>query len=92
MPLHAQILCIGGNVLFALFFLIGAGAGLTEGNFSMAFVMTVLAIAAGYSVWVLAKFRHYLGAEAVMERELHIERMREEIDILKANNKPDPQP
>ncbi|MDP3495742.1 MAG: hypothetical protein Q8R82_21755 [Hyphomonadaceae bacterium] len=92
MPLHAQILCIGGNVLFALFFLIGAGAGLSEGSYSMAFVMIVLAVAAGYSVWVLAKFRHYLDAEAVMERELNIERMREEIDVLKANNKPEPQP
>lgn len=89
MPLHAQILCIGGNILFAIFFLIGAGAGLSEGNFSMAFVMTLFGVAAAYSVWVLAKFRHYLDAEAVMERELHIERMREEIEVLKANNKSD---
>ena len=89
MPLHAQILCIGGNVLFAIFVLIGAGAGLSEGNFSMAFVMTLFGVAAAYSVWVLAKFRHYLDAEAVMERELHIERMREEIEVLKANNKSD---
>ena len=89
MPLHAQILCIGGNVLFAIFFLVGAGAGLSEGNFSMAFVMTLFGLAAAYSVWVLAKFRHYLDAEAVMERELHIERMREEIEVLKANNKSD---
>jgi len=89
MPLHAQILCIGGNVLFAIFFLIGTGAGLSEGNFSMAFVMTLFGVAAAYSVWVLAKFRHYLDAEAVMERELHIERMREEIEVLKANNKSD---
>lgn len=89
MPLHAQILCIGGNVLFAIFFLIGAGAGLSEGNFSMAFVMTLFGVAAAYSVWVLAKFRHYLDAEAVTERELHIERMREEIEVLKANNKSD---
>ena len=92
MPLHAQILCIGGNVLFAIFFLIGAGAGLSEGNFPMAFVMTLFGVAAAYSVWVLAKFRHYLDAEAVMERELHIEQMREEIEVLKANNKPDSQP
>lgn len=92
MPLHAQIFCIGGNVLFAIFFLIGAGAGLSDGNYSMAFVMTLFGVAAAYSVWVLTKFRRYLDAEAVMERELHIERMREEIDILKANNKPDPQP
>lgn len=89
MPLHAQVLCIGGNVLFALFFLIGAGAGLSDRNFSMAFVMALFAVAAGYSVWVLAKFRRYLDAEALLERELHIERLREEIDTLKANNKPD---
>lgn len=58
----------------------------------MAFVMTLFGVAAAYSVWVLAKFRRYLDVEAVMERELNIERMREEIDALKANNKPDPQP
>lgn len=92
MPLHAQIICIGGNVLFALFFVIGAGAGLSERNFSMAFVMIALAVAAAYSVWVLAKFRRYLDAEAVLERELHVERLREEIDTLRANNPPDPKP
>ena len=88
MPLHAQVLCIGGNVLFALFFLIGAGAGFSEGNFSMALVMTVFAAAAAYSVWVLTKFHHYLSAEASLERELHIERLKEEIQTLKANNLP----
>jgi hypothetical protein len=89
MPLHAQIICIGGNVLFALFFLIGAGAGFGEGNSGMFAVMIVFAIAAGYSVWVLMKFRHYLSAEAALERELHIEQLRGEIDTLKANNKPE---
>ena len=78
--------------MFALFFVIGAGAGLSERNFSMAFVMIALAVAAAYSVWVLAKFRRYLDAEAVLERELHIERLREEIDTLRANNPPDPKP
>ncbi len=86
MPLHAQILCIGGNVLFALFFLIGAGAGWSEGNSGMFAVMFVFAIAASYSVWVLWKFRRYLSAEGQLERELHIEQLREEIDRLKANN------
>ncbi len=89
MPLHAQILCIGGNVLFALFFLIGAGAGWSDGNSGMFAVMFVFAIAASYSVWVLLKFRHHLSAEGMLERELHIERLREELDLLKANNKPD---
>ncbi|MEQ1609101.1 MAG: hypothetical protein ABL956_09070 [Hyphomonadaceae bacterium] len=54
----------------------------------MAFVMAVFAVAAGYSVWVIAKFRRYLDAEALLERELHIERLREEINTLKTNNKP----
>lgn len=89
MPLHAQIICIGGNVLFALFFLIGAGAGYSDGNSGMFAVMAVFAVAAGYSVWVLMKFRRYLSAEASLERELHIERLREEIDTLRANNPPD---
>lgn len=88
MPLHAQVLCIGGNILFGLFFLIGAGAGFSEGNFTMALVMSGFAVAAAYSVWVLLKFRRYLSAEASLERELHIERLKEEIDVLKANNRP----
>jgi hypothetical protein len=89
MPLHAQVICIGGNVLFAAFFLIGAQAGFAEGNSGMFAVMIVLAAAAAYSVWVLMKFRRYLSIEAAMERELHIERLREELDALKANNRPD---
>ena len=89
MPLHAQVICIGGNVLFALFFVIGAMAGYSEGNSGMFAVMGMFAIAAGYSVWVLMKFRHYLSAEASLERELHIEKLREEIDTLRANNPPD---
>ena len=89
MPLHAQVLCIGGNVLFALFFLIGAGAGWSDGNSGMFAVMFVFAIAAGYSVWVLLKFRRYLSAEGQLERDVYIERLREELDVLRANNKPD---
>jgi hypothetical protein len=89
MPLHAQILCIGGNILFALFFLIGAGAGWSDGNSGMFAVMFVFAIAASYSVWVLLKFRRHLSAEGQLERELDVERLREELDLLKANNKPD---
>lgn len=88
MPLHAQILCIGGNILFALFFLIGAMAGFGEGNSGMFAVMFVFAIAAAYTVWVLVKFRRYLSAEGTLERELHIEQLREEIDRLRANNSP----
>lgn len=88
MPLHAQILCIGGNVLFSLFFLIGASAGFGEGNSGMFAVMAIFALAAGYSVWVLLKFRRYLSAEEALERELHIEKLREEIDQLRANNTP----
>jgi len=89
MPLHAQILCIGGNGLFALFFLIAAQGALVAGDYGLAFFLGVLAAAAIYTCWVLTKFRHYLAAEATLERELHIERLKEEIDILKANNKPE---
>lgn len=69
--------------------MLGAGAGFSEGSFSMALVMTVFAAAAAYSVWVLTKLRHFLSAEASLERELRIERLKEEIDTLKANNKPE---
>ena len=89
MPLHAQVLCIGGNVLFALVFLIAAGAGWSDGNSGMFAVMLMFAIAASYSVWVLLKFRRYLSAEGQLEREVHIERLREELDQLRANNKPE---
>jgi membrane associated rhomboid family serine protease len=89
-PLHAQILCIGGNALFAFFFLIAAGTGFGAGDYGLAFFLSALAVAAIYTCWVLLKFRRYLGAEAALERELHIERLREEIDQLKANNAPQP--
>ena len=90
MPLHAQILCIGGNILFALIFLIAAGTGWSNGDSGMFALMVVFAIAAGYSVWVLVKFRRYLSAEGQLEREVYIERLREELDQLLANNKPEP--
>jgi hypothetical protein len=92
MPLHAQIVSIGGNGLFALIFLIAAGTGLETRDTGMAMFMAALAAAALYTTWVLLKFRKYLSAEASVERELHIEQLREEIDRLKANNVPaDPQ-
>jgi hypothetical protein len=88
MPFHAQVLCIGGNALFALFFLIGAQGVMVEGNYGLALFLAFLAVAAIYSVWVLLKFRRYLSAEEALERELHIEKLREEIETLKANNTP----
>lgn len=89
MPLHAQIACIGGNGLFALLFLIATQAGFANGEFGLALFLFALACAAGYTCWVLVKFRRYLSAEIAMERELRIEQMREEIDLLRANNAPD---
>lgn len=88
MPFHAQVLCIGGNALFALFFLIAAQGVMVEGKYGLALFLAFLAAAAVYSVWVLLKFRKYLSAEEALERELHIERLREEIEALKANNTP----
>jgi hypothetical protein len=89
MPLHAQIFCIGGNGLFALLFLVAAAGANANGDGGLTLFLLGMAIAAGYSVWVLLKFRRYLSAEGELERELHIERLREEIDRLKANNAPD---
>lgn len=88
MPLHAQILCIGGNALFALFFVIAAQGVMTDGNYGLALFLALLAAAAIYSGWVLLKFRRYLSAEAALERELHIEQLREEIERLKADSPP----
>lgn len=86
MPLHAQIACIGGNGLFAFLFVIAGAMGWSEGDAGLSIFMFALAGAAAYTCWVLLKFRRYLSAEEVIRRELMIERMREEIDALKANN------
>ncbi|HVY87324.1 MAG TPA: hypothetical protein VG942_00545 [Hyphomonadaceae bacterium] len=85
MPVHAQIVCIGGNCLFAFFFMVAAGMSFPTGDFGLAAFMAGLAAAALYSAWVLLKFRKYLGAEATMERELHIEKLKEEIERLKTS-------
>lgn len=84
MPLHAQIATIGGNAFFALIFLIAVPDPLAQGAFGLALFLVVLAAAAGYSCWVLIKFRHYLSAEAAIERELHVERLLAEVAALKA--------
>ena len=84
MPLHAQIACIGGNGLFALMFVIAAQGTLTTGDFGLGMFLVILAAAAGYTCWVLVKFRHYLSAEAAIERELHVEKLQLEIEALKA--------
>ncbi len=89
MPLHAQIACIGGNAMFALLFLVAAQGAFAAGDTGLAVFMLLLAGAGGYTCWVLLKFRRYLSAEQAIERELHIERLREEIDVLKANNTPE---
>lgn len=89
MPLHAQVACIGGNGLFALLFLIAAQGAFVEGEMGLTVFMLILAGAAGYTCWVLVKFRRYLSAEESIERELRIEQLREEIDRLRANNTPD---
>ncbi len=87
MPMHAQILCIGGNILFALVFLIAAQQSLAEGSYGLASFMTLLAVSAIYSCWVLLKFRRYLSAEETLERELHIEQLRAELDQLRSDNR-----
>lgn len=89
MPLHAQVACIGGNAMFALLFLVAAQGSFAQGEMGLALFMLILAGAAGYTCWVLVKFRRYLSAEESIERELRIEQLREEIDRLRANNTPD---
>lgn len=86
MPLHAQLACIGGNGLFALLFVIAAQGSFAAGDFGLACFLLVLAAAAAYTCWVLVKFRRYLSAEIAIERELHMELMREELERLRANN------
>ena len=80
MPLHAQIICIGGNALLGVLMLIAAAQGFTTGDFGLAVFLAVLAGACGYTIWVLLKFRRYLGQEASMEREAHLAHLRHEMD------------
>lgn len=87
MPLHAQILCIGGNILFALVFLIAAQQSLAEGSYGLASFMALLSASAIYSCWVLLKFRRYLSAEETLERELHIEQLRAELEALRSESR-----
>ncbi|MEZ5937236.1 MAG: hypothetical protein R3C52_03355 [Hyphomonadaceae bacterium] len=63
MPLHAQILCIGGNVVFAMFFLFATGQLLDQHQTGPAFLTLVLMGAAIYSAWVLNKYRRALRRE-----------------------------
>lgn len=88
MPLHAQVICIGGQGVFALLFAIAGFGQLSEGDSGLGWFLIALAVAGLYTLWVLLKFRRYLGAEQALEREAHIERLREEIDQLRANNEP----
>jgi hypothetical protein len=68
MPLHAQIICIGGNGLIALAFgLMGLVAWGTEQAVGL-FLLAIAGIA-GYSAWVTIKFRGYLAREAARNRE-----------------------
>lgn len=83
MPLHAQILCIGGNILFALVFLVVAQQSMTEGSLGLAAFLALLGASAIYSCWVLLKFRRYLSAQATLERELYIEQLRAELEQLR---------
>jgi hypothetical protein len=87
MPLHAQILCIGGNIVFALVFLIAAQQSMVAGNYGLAAFLALLAASAIYSCWVLLKFRRYLSAEESLERELHIEQLRAELEQLRSESR-----
>jgi hypothetical protein len=80
MPLHAQIICIGGNALLGVLMLIAAAQGFSGGDLGLAVFLMMLASACGYTIWVLLKFRHYLGKEATQEREAHLAQLRHEMD------------
>jgi hypothetical protein len=88
MPLHAQIICIGGNVMLALLMLLAAAQGYGGGNFGLGLFLTALAAACGYTVWVLLKFRRYLGQEATAEREVHLAHLKRELEAEQAQNPP----
>ena len=80
MPLHAQIICIGGNALLGVLMLIAAAQGFTTGDFGLAVFLTALGAACSYTIWVLMKFRRYLGEEATMEREAHLAQLKQAME------------
>jgi len=85
MPLYAQIICIGGNGLFAFFFALAGFMSFGKGENGdsspgLGVFLLLLAAAALYSMWVLLKFRRYLGQEASIEREAHLAHLRHEMD------------
>lgn len=84
MPIYAQIICIGGNGLFALLFALAGFGAAASGDTGLAVFLFLLTGAAGYSAWVLLKFRRYLGAEQALEREAHIADLRRQLDAANA--------
>jgi len=89
MPLYAQIICIGGNGLFAFFFALAGIMSFGKGDNGqsapgLGVFLLLLAAAALYSMWVLLKFRRYLGAEQALEREAHIAELRGKLDAMTA--------
>jgi hypothetical protein len=97
MPLYAQIICIGGNGLFAFFFALAGfmsfGKGESgEASPGLGVFLLLLAAAALYSMWVLLKFRRYLSAEQALEREAHIADLRSQLDAAngRASDAPPP--
>ncbi|MEP7211177.1 MAG: hypothetical protein ABI740_10105 [Alphaproteobacteria bacterium] len=79
MPLHAQIICIGGNLLLGVLMLIAASQSFATGDLGLTIFMALLGCACGYTAWVLLKFRHYLGEEATQERQAHLAFLRQEL-------------
>lgn len=89
MPLYAQIICIGGNGLFAFFFALAGFMSFGKGENGqsspgLGVFLLLLAAAALYSVWVLLKYRRYLGAEQALEREAHLAELRGQLDAINA--------
>ena len=78
MPLHAQIICIGGNVLLCVLMFFAAAQSFATNDLGMAAFMALLGGACAYTVWVLLKFRHYLGEEATLERQAHLAQLRQD--------------
>jgi hypothetical protein len=85
MPLHAQIICFGGNALIGLLMVIGACMEFSSGDFGTALFMALLAVASAYTLWVLVKFRRYLSEEATLERQAHMAQLRQDIAASAAN-------
>lgn len=70
MPLHAQLICLGGNLFLVLLFVVAGLGGFADGDVPLGIGMSALAGVAGYSMHVVLKYRRHLDEELARQHEV----------------------